>query len=222
MKYIPMLYSTPMVQAIKEDRKNQTRRTKGLNIINEYPDDFEFDRFQLYDDGTYRAIFFDGDNFGSVVCPYGQPGDVIWVRESFHKIHGEADDLFLGYGYKADNDYKGALWIPSIHMPKIAARLFLRIKDIRVERLRDISVWSAESEGVEKRMAEGSEEFRDYLAKDQNTEMFGKWGSTYYSNSLLSFFSLWEKINGSASVELNPWVWVIEFERIDKPEDFIS
>ena len=105
------------------------------------------------------------------------------------------------YGYK---------WTPAIHMPKVACRIFLEIISIRVERLEDISHDDSISEGIERMPIELW--WKNYL----NHPLPG------VSNPRESFISLWKSINGNDSWESNPWVWVIEFKRIEKPENFLS
>ena len=202
MKFRPILFSTPIVQANLDGLKTQTRRTKGLEKVNDC-------YFQsLVHHATGRFTFVPNGNFNpteeeviEVKCPYGQVGDVLWVRESFNKrieefpIHKEV------YVYKetmVTYNRPGASWKwkPSIHMPKEACRIFLKIKDIRVESLQDISRGDCMDEGCP---------FPN-IANQTDPK-------AWYQN-------LWEKINGKESWYLNPWVWVIEFERIDKPEDF--
>lgn len=222
MKFIPILYSTPMVQAINEDRKTQTRRTKNLEYINEKPDNWFFLKSLLRSDGVLFFLFegFQGDS-KLVKCPYGQPGDVLWVRETFHYVHDAETNKFLKYGYKADwsigitsHPKNKGIWRPSIHMPKEAARLFLQIQDIRVERLQDISENDAIAEGVAfvGKTPSGHNLYKDY--RERFIEPF------FAPEN--SFMSLWVSINGQRSWMSNPWVWVIEFEKIYKPENFLS
>lgn len=128
----------------------------GLDNVNEDPDAIEFVRFQKYEkDGSYRAIFKheDADGFGSVKCPYGQPGDLLWVRETFFDTRPfKQAPLFQNgndFYYKADGSFIGDhKWKPSIHMPKVAARIWLQVEEIRVERLNEISEEDAIAEGV--------------------------------------------------------------------------
>lgn len=164
MKFIPILFSTPMVQAILDERKTQTRRIVKEQIL-----------------GIARP--------GEHKCPYGQPGDVLWVRETFQTWR-------LGYIHKATWSTElpeNIKWKPGIHMPKEACRLFLEVVSIRIERLKDISEQDAISEGI--------------IHKSMN-------------HPCVEFQHLWESINGEDSWESNPWVWVIEFKRIDRPKDF--
>ena len=158
----PILFSTPMVQAIIAFLKGMTRRTSGLENVNEDPDNIEFIRFQEYKDGSYRAIFQHklADEPGSVKCPYGQPGDLLWVRETWCVTQPFDPETYY-FGYKcgiqpysnkpASEEYNYLSpdkWKPSIHMPKAAARICLQVEEIRVERLNEISEEDALAEGV--------------------------------------------------------------------------
>jgi len=102
-------------------------------------------------------------------------------------------------------------------MPKEAARLFLKVTNIRVQRLFEITAQDAIAEGVECKIVENMKEYRAYLVKDSE-HVFGK--NSYPDTPECSFLELWEKINGNESVNSNPWVWVIEFERVEKPKNF--
>ena len=166
MKERPILFSTEMVRAILDDRKTMTRRV----VKPQPPEDW------------------------GVKCPYGKIGDVLWVRETFCKYKGD-------YLYKADFDpltrkefERDNKWKPSIFMPRSASRISLRITNIRVERLNDITEEDAKLEGV------------IYPANP----VIENYGNGYRTN----FRLLWESINGKASWGQNPWVWVIEFERL--------
>jgi len=183
MKYIPILFSTPMVSAILDGRKTMTRRKTKL-----------------------------------------QPGDVLWVRETF----ANNDDNTVGWFYKADYpNLKIPKWKPGIHMPKEACRIFLKVTGVKVERLQDISPMDAVNEGVEyydidHYALKGGEliaDFKNYTwVDDQNYEDYH---FPTFTNSIDSFRSLWQSINGVESWNENPWVWCISFERIEKPENFI-
>lgn len=229
-KFRPILYSTPMVQSILNNLKNQTRRTKGLEFFNEAPQKYRYDGNNQPDlleplDKNYHWFEFVGSDgkpmeaYKSVKCPYGQIGDILWVRESFAKD----GNSYLHRASHALVD-KFIKWKPSIHMPKEAARIFLEIINIRIERLQDISEADAKNEGVETKPY-GSFPFFctiDYLAKQNPKTGFrpgycADTGKQYIS----SFTSLWRKINGYQSWSDNPWVWVIEFKQIEKPQNFI-
>lgn len=235
-KVRPILFSTPMVQAILEDRKTQTRRTRGLEEINKNPDDWHrvgdpirkicrfWDSSKEKDpnpiDIHYGFCFNGNRNHDLYIpCPYGKPGDRLWVRETWLKLVEEhIMDAPIGmapYIYRANcdadsedarKDYIRAgypyQWKPSIHMPEAAARIWLEITDISVERLQDISKEDAIAEGIEP-VADG---YKNYMPKLSSTSQFC-WPTAYHS-----FQSLWESINGTESWDLNPWLWVVKFK----------
>jgi len=198
MEFRPILFSTPMVQAILNGTKFQTRRViKGI-------DQLEGAYFQtLVQHATGRITFssLNVDYAIEVKCPYGQVGDVIWVREKHRALVNCQDNSFASWSYYSDmpkefHEQFPKKWTPSIHMPKTACRLFLKIKEIRVERLQDLSRGDAMGEGCPfPNMADGQNP-KDWFAQ------------------------LWQSINGEQSWNENPWVWVIEFEKIEKPENF--
>lgn len=210
MKEKPILFSTPMVQAIIADRKTETRRTRGLDLINKNPDDWEL--ISLTEKNQYnklRASFKNrktNERF-DLESPYGQPGDLLWVRETFVGIHYQTNCWL----YKADEMFNGMetfywKWKPSIHMTKAAARIWLKVIDIKVERLEDITETSAIAEGVQ--IGKGLNNSNWYL--DYQTNLF----KLYKAKS--SFNTLWRKINGEDSYNSNPWVWVVKFEVVSK------
>ena len=137
MKERPILFSGPMVRAILDGRKTQTRR-----VVKPQPD---WIRPRVSDDGIAHGYCGSGPTDG-IKCPYGTVGDRLWVRESWAKS-GEVGDATE---YRADNpDPIGAKWRPSIHMPRWASRIDLEITGIRVERLQEISERDAMAEGCE-------------------------------------------------------------------------
>jgi hypothetical protein len=190
MKQTPILFSTPMVQAILEGRKTQTRRVvkncsaKHLSMREK------------------KAIGESGRNYK---FPYGQVGDVLWVRETY--LNFNSVDETPNYIYKADhpnfhvNFASGERWKPSIHMPKSACRIWLKITNVRVERLQKISEQDAMIEGVEILNVPA---WKDYI------DSFG-----YCESAYESFKTLWQSINSEESWNDNPWVWVIEFEQVN-------
>lgn len=191
----PILFSTEMVQAILEGRKTQTRRTKGLKVVNNNPDSHLFNSFSIdKENATFKKL---EGMWQGVDVPY-KTGDVLWVRESFfHSFYNKNDQCFI---YKADlkeDSVKFLKWKPSIHMPKEACRLFLKVTNVRAERLQDITEMEAVFEGCMQ------------YEKDPD-----------WMTALYGFELLWKKINGESSWKSNPWVWVIDFERIEKPENF--
>ncbi|MFC4219033.1 hypothetical protein [Flagellimonas marina] len=216
MKTSPMLYKPEMVSGILKKIKTETRRTNGLREINQNPDDWDFCTMSIKE---LRANFVrkGTGEVREIRMPYGHIGDVIWVRETWqydcHWTQGAGD-----FVYKADNPTKSLMlndeWKPSIHMPKDACRLFLRVLDVRIERLHDISNESAIAEGIAKHaFAPG---YKNYI----NPSKFLAFGD--FDSARTSFFSLWISINGESSFDANPWVWVYSFEITDKPKDFLK
>lgn len=225
-KQIPILMSTMMVQAILAGRKTMTRRTSGLDRINEAPDTWVFERFETNVKGGMNAVFkpkevfaLDPDWKESFPCPYGQPGDILWVRETFLKREPRGE--FGPYGFKADmkHQWKGPIkWKPSIHMPKKYARIWLEVTGIRVERLQDISEEDAIAEGVEPNCPGDTSNCPSTACKEKGCQAAGEY--FHYTRDFEdfpaysareSFQSLWEKINGPESWEANRWVWVVSY-----------
>jgi hypothetical protein len=212
----PILFQTEMVQAILENRKNQTRRTKGLTIINHDPDGWNrknnlkkgitrlWDLNKEYNPNPWSEEFGFMDPLGSkeyIKCPYGKKGDLLWVRETWQT-------WALGWIFKStygDVLTPGIRWKPSIHMPKEACQIWLMIEEIYPERLQDISWKDAISEGIQELWIYGFAFYKDYLGKNDG-----------YQHPIFSFNSLWISINGRESLEVNPWVWVIKFRVLSK------
>ena len=209
MKERPILFSGPMVRAILDGRKTQTRR-----IMKPQP---TYDGFwwshKGYSCGGEKQ-FRDGLPL-FVGCPYGAVGDRLWVRETFapmqenRPIANPAIYDNKPAWYRADNDrpmWAGKTWKPSIHMPRWASRITLEITGVRVERLNEIS----ESDAV-----------REGCFLDPSCEQNGNCGfsngvtSMCHSTAISAFMGLWSYINGPESWAENPFVWVIEFKRIE-------
>jgi hypothetical protein len=195
MKESPIIFSTPMVQAILEGRKTQTRRIFKCSWRHDIEDGKAYIEMP---DGTCNEL----------ISPYGKPGDLLWVRETFcidsRGAHG--DDP--GYYYKADMPtYEDGTeiwpdsWKPCIHMPKAAARLWLQITEVKVERLMDITSEDAVKEGIENIYSQG-----ELVFKTPSDKML------YYSGRD-AFLHLWNSIH-SKHQTLNPWVWAITFKVI--------
>lgn len=209
----PILFNTEMVRAILDGRKTQTRR-----IIKPQPTNPRWNNIGWlgWDDGH-----------GYRMKPPCNPGDILWVREAWKQAAidpaggGAAlKDIFL---YKADehlNRYGMMIehkWHPSIHMPKEAARIFLQVKDVRVERLQDISVLDAINEGccgticdhADANPALGCTDcYNTGWLERPETEFALLWDTTVKKDDLPVY-----------GWEANPWVWVIEFERCEAPKE---
>lgn len=203
-KLKPILFSTPMISAILEGRKTQTRRVIKYNKKITDPkvgtsifcDEGQFEVRGHHENGEYGASFFR--------VPI-MKGEILWVRETWNKDCDEEGDY---YRYKADDydvDYK---WKPSIHMPKEACRIFLKVAKVRIERLNEISGEDAVAEGV-------GGVFRSGARNMTSAQIDYK---SWENKQVALFRSLWQSINGPGSWERNPFVWVYDFERVEKPE----
>lgn len=225
----PILFSGPMVRALFAGRKTQTRRV----LRDQQPIDLgagmhgaHLSRRPVHDHGKHV-----GHRMAPVVCPYGVPGDRLWVRETWREdrqAHEEPDregELY-GYLHRADPDEKDSKrhpWRPSIFMPRIACRLVLEVTDVRVERLQDISEADAIAEGIERNcdglaahptcppcraagkcQAEG--EYIDYSEGEDGVPA---------QNARDSYRSLWDSLNATRGFGWaeNPLVWVVTFKR---------
>jgi oligoribonuclease NrnB/cAMP/cGMP phosphodiesterase (DHH superfamily) len=200
----PILFSGAMVQAILEGRKTQTRRIVkhyGTNLIRRVSGPSR--------DGTFDFIFPDEldpakDGIGHLVkCPYGQPGDRLWVRETWKPHPDPVNNALIIYKTTDGGCWPDLPWRPSIHMPRWASRILLEITGVRVERLQEISEKDAIAEGIERINAGDHWAWRDYS------------GNRQALSPVFSYQSLWESINGPGSWAVNPWVWVLEFRRIE-------
>lgn len=246
MKTKPILFSTHMVQAILEGRKSQTRRIiKHKNHIEDVKkvvkcvgNEKDWGKFILTDefgeDFLRSAKYQKGDILwvretwkpgawredGRVAFDYKASPELTntpWVQFSkFDDYFKKWTDEIIKNGSKPDvNGFhyweagKSPLsWKPSIFMPFEAARIFLRVTNVRCERLQDITEDDAIAEGIEKVADYGTTGYKLYTEPD-----------AAYSDidAIWSFESLWQSINGKDSWNENPWVWVYEFERIEKP-----
>lgn len=174
--------------------------------------DFNVEAFSIqFEDGCAKAVFQELSKCRgiSIACPYGKPGDRLWVRETWGNENGG------GYLYKASHEHMTPgdnRWRPSIHMPRAASRILLEITDVRVERVHDISEADAISEGVESwvedRMKSRPTHYKIYYQTNPKDPDF------YSSTAKVSFETLWQSINGPESWNENPFVWVITFKKI--------
>jgi hypothetical protein len=204
MRERPILFSAEMIRALLDGRKTQTRRTVNLNVAG-----------RIEKGGRQWRV---EDGSAVIACPYGVIGDELWVRETCvadelesgqRGVRYLADDAFLPIEYRGEQGEAEALWInlshyradaagvatgkpvPSIHMPRWASRISLRITDVRVERLNDISNEDAAAEG--------------WPGPDAENSIASSYPIAWY-------WHLWDKINGAGSYDLNPWIWAISFE----------
>lgn len=216
----PILFSTPMVMALLEGRKTMTRRTNNLDDINYMPSSVSY----AFIDNEHR--FFDpgSEYFIWRSCPYGKSDDLLWVRESFNRYEPDGygfnfkADFVPGGRYFSEDDRYPHKWKPSIHMPKVAARIWLRVKSVRLERVQEINESDIVSEGVQILCNDGRPIFELGTPNSPCSFLpngcFAKDAEPLTDKQLLfaHWASLWCKINGRESWDENPWVWVVEFE----------
>lgn len=192
----PILFNTPMVQAILEGRKGVTRRlikpqpVGKVHHMTGYKIDYYAEEKQTPE----------GLTMPEMKLPY-QPGDILYVRETWAFDTGDpSDEIGTGcFAYRADGgEAPNGIWRPSLHMPKEAARIFLRVKYCRPERLRDMVMADVLLEGV----TEGDS------YKDTWNRWHDIWNSTIDPADLPVY-----------GWEANPWVWAIRFERCEKPQE---
>ena len=214
----PILFNAEMVRATLDGRKNCTRR------INKDANDYVVPDMDFYDSDkrTYAVHNYadkehtDKLSTAERTCPIC-PGDILYARETWYKgleryiYRADYSDTEKFYRDGKEIEMK---WHPSIHMPKEAARIWLKVTDVRVERLQDITPKGAESEGV------GNLFYDDigYGEKNYGTEVDPEYGIAKEQ-----FAWLWESTIKKSDLDsygwdANPWVWVIEFERCENPE----
>lgn len=223
----PAIFNTAMVRAILDGRKTQTRRELKVpsDTVFSYKTEWKNTYTFSKQEGTATKSF-------TVKAPY-IVGDIIYVRETF--IHGvkhdendrplttedgsdwiwetyyRADDEYLNW-VDADGDPINTPWKPSIHMPKEYARLFLRVKDVRIERLNEINSADAKAEGIDEKNITDAE-VAHYMGYTCDAYV----GYYDHEYTISAFAKLWESIYGDGSFD-NRYVWVIEFEQISKEE----
>lgn len=192
MKERPILFSGPMVRAILEGRKTQTRR-----VVKPQPA------------GAWAAP-------GKRACPYGVDGDLLWVRESLHLGKDDywhytaSPDAIVNVDTRDPRSAAAISWayhtdrerVPSIHMPRWASRITLEVTEVRVQRLHDVTDDDADAEGVEPPRIAG-----------KTVDIDGDYWAGAYRDA---YRTLWDELNGKRghSWETNPFVWVIKFARV--------
>lgn len=218
MKERPIIFSGPMVRAILDGRKSQTRR-----VIKPQPKELPT--------GNLAYWKSDGIGFSNLgpdallhYCPYGQPGDRLWVRETHYlwgrsvrngktktgkqawrfkrsgrAVRFEKND-FEEFSKGRETRHNGWIKRPSIHMPRWASRITLEIVSVRVERVREISEKDAKAEGV----------------ADRHDDFHSSIQSSIENHFIRSFAVLWDSINAKRGFgwDANPWCWALEFKRV--------
>ena len=203
----PMLMNTEMVKAILAGRKTQTRRLVKERHLRVLDSPYHKEHSEVPDKVLLEKL---------CELPY-QSGDVLYVRESWCKgsLNGGAEQYF----YRADDNDFHCKWRPSIHMPKEAARIFLRVTGVRVERLRDITYEQCIEEGCEG--VRCNHDFADYIGCVFTcTDCMG---TGWLEPPIIDFVDTWNSTIKKSDIDkygwdANPWVWVISFESISKEE----
>lgn len=210
MKERPILFSAPMVRAILAGTKTQTRRVvkpqppRGTYQVSTWHHPDPRPHFFAWQELPHETVMIADD--WAHPCPYGQPGDRLWVRETFAKIAGQTQP-WIETDYRATYTHGNRLgdtlgikkrWTPAIYMPRAASRITLEVTRVRVERLQDISEADAIAEGL-----------------TQKNGLFATDGEAWQIDPRKAYRDLWESINGPGSWEANPWVWVIELKRLE-------
>ena len=221
MKERPILFSGPMVRALLEGSKTQTRRVvKPQFATDAIPCEMGATNERGHQISGHSGMWWcdaEGNHEKAVRCPYGKPGDRLWVRETWSD---ECDHHWVMYraDHRAERRSCGEVfdacsadelrtlhvWSPSIHMPRWASRITLEITGVRVERLQDICEADAIAEGC---------------AKNHNNYYWGgphkAGGLKQMATARQAYQDLWESINGPGSWDANPWVWVVAFKRVE-------
>jgi hypothetical protein len=227
MKERPIIFSAPMVLALLAGQKTQTRRLvkpQPPEILPAYAPKVYWparDRHMTSDPDGAAYLQFErpGDYDGARVmrggfgfrCPYGQPGNRLWVREAWAWRGDGAIPAFdrvrkgeVWFRADPERTSPGIRWRPSIHMPRWASRITLEVTGVRVERLQDISEADALAEGVTPKWEPGC-----------SGRLMEALGGFSFRPAASAYAELWEQINGPGSWDANPWVWVVEFRRVE-------
>lgn len=227
-----------MVRAVLEGRKTQTRRivkpqprpgrygpshhSKPNGLIGPIEGCLGGGDYHVWEGKRATACLTTGGVYVALdQCPYGEPGDVLWVRENWRPIPehlsqctGPADIRFAASVGEAE--WAISKWRPSIHMPRWACRVRLRLTEIRIERLQQISREDIHAEGCEVPRCPKC----GYTRGDCHLHMdHSRCGELLPPHEVTAYIKLWESIHGAGSWELNPWVWVVSFERASEQHD---
>ena len=212
----PIMFNGPMVCAILEGRKTVTRRPVKVQPHIDASGNFCVGNSNYGQDGYGSPVT---KHFVNGCCPFGKPGDRLWVREAW-QADAQVDSVApreLSHGepirYPADWDFRqtGCAMMkpgkirPSIHMPRWVSRILLEITDVRVERLQGITEEQAKAEGV-RLMRDGSD---TWVSREGPGNLVTPWPTAKEA-----FSDLWNTINGPQAWAANPWVWVVEFKRV--------
>ena len=220
MKERPIIFSGPMVRAILTGRKTQTRRVVAWNRKHDEDDGcvlLEVNQHGEKTPGRFWPWAYHDGNEDPIACPYGIPGDRLWVRETWYTPtspwpdpdHPEEEHPPVSY---SDEELYPGHWKkrPSIFMPRWASRILLEVIEVRVERLQEITGVDAQREGV--RWPIGNAAYRAHKARRTSPQ-------EQDAHRVGLFIGEWNKLNAKLGYgwETNPWVWVVEFRVLEAP-----
>lgn len=225
MKERPILFSGPMVRALLDDSKTQTRRVLkqavGPSLSVDCDDRGVAELSWLHGDGPGHEVH---DRIQRVPCPYGEPGDRLWVRESFWGCdapgYGDQpcvvyDDEWHGKEYRPAEIRPWARKfgrIPSIHMPRDCSRITLEVTGVRVERLQSMSIGDLCAEGIGDLLEDPDSVVGHAFDRAEHFKIGG--APMRHEPEIYGYAALWNSLNGAGSWDANPWVWVVEFRRL--------
>jgi hypothetical protein len=209
------------VQAILDGRRTQLRQVMKPQPP-EWCTQFGYTAFTPAGHISGRGDYGEGEPAEKFFkCPYGAPGDLLWVRETFAYATDfgyDTDYVFYRASYANGGIYDDVKrWKPSIHMPRWASRIQLRITDMRVERVQEITEEDAKAEGIRAVTKDG--ELFKYCVYDMGDHSSIPWADMP-RDAITAFFTLWNTINAARGFgwDSNPWVWVVSFERVEQEE----
>lgn len=229
MRERPIISNADMVRAALDSRKTQTRRIMQSPAKNMQASGHKVIDYREPGDKWYGENVFSMRNQSGTwcdytkeqflaKCPFGAVGDRLWVRETWARYNIDQDSHDMAYRATTPADWpKEGRWRPSIHMPRWASRITLEITGVRVERLNSINEHDAIAEGL----AEISKDGRIYKygIPDRDgypgTDDFGWPWHEWERYPISAYSKLWQSIYGEESWQANPWVWVIEFKRVE-------
>ncbi|PQK86787.1 hypothetical protein [Pantoea ananatis] len=229
MRERPILLNAEMVRAVLNGRKTQTRRViqslaKSMQANGQKVIDYREPGDKWYGDHVFSMRNQSGtwcdytkEQF-LAKCPFGAVGDRLWVRETWARYNIDQDTHDIAYRATTPEDWpKEGRWRPSIHMPRWASRLTLEITGVRVERLNSVNEHDAIAEGLAEISKDG--QTYKYGVPDRDgypgTDDFGWPWHEWERYPISAYSKLWKSIYGEESWQANPWVWVIEFKRVE-------
>jgi hypothetical protein len=219
MQERPIIFSTPMVQAVIAGDKTQTRRVvknpgygekTWLAAVPHFGEDAGASQIAhlrvAFDEETERA----GKR---IKCPYGAPGDRLWIRETWQRDDRDGKTAYRASPETTPKEWVNWHWRSPLFMPRLASRLTLEVLETRVEKLQSMPWQDALAEGIEPVEC-------DHAYADPRLGCTDCMGTGLLEDPRGGFADLWDKINGARGYpwDSNPWVWVVRFTRIESDD----